>query len=51
MAYRDTASGGRQNGPFNIYGYELALNPAKTVQSITLPNDANVEILAMNLLP
>ena len=48
-AYRDAPGGGTQSGPFNVYGYQFALNPAKTVQSITLPNDPNVEILAMNL--
>ena len=48
-AYRDTPGGGTQTGPFNVYGYQFALDPNKTVQSITLPNDPNVEILAMNL--
>ncbi|HEY7424768.1 MAG TPA: fibronectin type III domain-containing protein, partial [Gemmataceae bacterium] len=49
-AYRDTSSGGRVNRTTYVYGYSFALNSGKTVQSITLPNDANVEILAMNLL-
>jgi hypothetical protein len=49
LAYRNTSGGGTQNGPFNVYGYQFALNSSKTVQSITLPNNANVEILAMNL--
>lgn len=48
-AYRDTSGGGTDNRPFNVYGYQFALNSAKTVQSIILPNDSNVEILAMNL--
>ena len=48
-AYRNTPGGGTQNGPFNVYGYTFALNSSKTVQSITLPNNSNVEILAMSL--
>jgi hypothetical protein len=31
-----------------LYGYSLAINSAKTVQSITLPNNRNVVVLAVN---
>jgi subtilase family serine protease len=48
-AYRDTASGGQQALAMNLYAYSFALNPAKVVSGITLPNDANVEILAIDL--
>src|SRR5262249_26352054 len=34
---------------FYVFGYSFALNSGKTVQSITLPNDGNMEILAMTL--
>ena len=37
MPYRDTATGGEDNTPFNLYGYAFVLNSAKTVQSFTLP--------------
>ncbi len=47
--YRDTSSGGRQLGHFSIYAYAFALNPAKTVSTISLPNDADVEVLAITL--
>src|SRR5208337_3070621 len=50
MAYRDTASGGKDNHTFNVYGYSFALNSAKTVQSLTLPSNSNVEVLAATLL-
>lgn len=52
LAYRDTAAGGTNGGgPLNLYGYSFALNGSKTVQSITLPNDANVELVAVSLTP
>jgi hypothetical protein len=50
-SYRNVSNGTKQNGPFNVYGYKFSLNSSKTVQSITLPFDANLEILAMNLIP
>ena len=50
MAYRNTASGGQDNRTFLLYGYSFTLNPAKTVQSITLPNNVNVEVVAMTLV-
>jgi hypothetical protein len=34
----------------NLYGYAESLNPGKTVVSITLPDDPDVEILAMDLV-
>jgi len=37
MPYRDTATGGEDNTPFNLYAYTFVLNSAKTVQSLTLP--------------
>ena len=50
-AYRDRSNGTKQGGNFDVYEYTFALNPDKTVSSITLPKDANVEILAATLLP
>ena len=34
-------------GTFDVYGYSIAVDPTKTVESITLPNDANVKILSI----
>ncbi len=34
MAYRLTASGATQNGPFYLYGYSFAINSSKTVKSL-----------------
>jgi hypothetical protein len=49
MAYRDVSNGTTHNGPYYLYLYSFSLDPTKTVSSITLPNDGNVVILAMDL--
>ena len=48
MPYRDSA-GGADNRVFYLYHYSLALNTGKTVQSVTLPNNRNVVVLAATL--
>src|SRR5438477_6628625 len=48
-AYRDTAGGGRDNRTFRVYAYGLAVDTARQVQSITLPNNGNVEVLAVDV--
>ena len=50
-AYRDAPDGTKQSGQFNVYQYTFALNSSKKVRSVTLPNDGNVEVLALDLLP
>ncbi len=49
MAYRDSGNGTTNNGPFHLYNYNFNLNSGKTVQSITLPNNNNVAVLAITL--
>ena len=49
MPYRDTAAGGADHRNFDVYGYILYLDSSKTVSSITLPDDPNIEILAISL--
>ncbi len=51
MAYRNDANGTKDQRTFNLYAYRFALNPNKVVQSITLPNNAHVAVLAATLLP
>jgi hypothetical protein len=51
MAYRNFDNGTKDQRTFNLYEYRLAVNKAKTVQSITLPNNAKVLVLAATLLP
>jgi hypothetical protein len=51
MAYRLLPTGAQDDRPFYLYGYSLALNPAKTLKSIALPANRNVVVLAMVLTP
>ena len=51
MAYRDFDNGTKDQRTFSLYEYRLVLNSAKTVQSITLPNNPKVLVLAATLLP
>jgi len=51
MAYRNYKDGTKDQRTFNLYAYQFALNKAKTVQSISLPNNASIVVLAGSLLP
>jgi hypothetical protein len=51
MADRVTANGTLNTEPFYLYGYSFALNPAKTVQSFTLPANNHVKVLGIALQP
>jgi hypothetical protein len=51
MPYRNYENGTKDRRMFNLYGYKLVLNSAKIVQSISLPNDPDVLLLAATLLP
>jgi hypothetical protein len=50
MSYRNYSSGSKDLGTFNLYAYELAIDSSKTVQSITLPDNPDVVLLAATLL-
>ncbi len=51
MAYRLTSTGAADNRTFYLYGYSFAINSAKTIQSITLPNNRSVVVLAIDVIP
>ncbi len=51
MAYRNFDNGTKDQRTFNLYAYTFTLNPAKSVKSVTLPNDTHVVVLAATLLP
>jgi hypothetical protein len=51
MAYRLTSTGKTETGLFYLYGYSLAIDPAKTVKSLTLPANRRVVVLASTLVP
>jgi probable HAF family extracellular repeat protein len=50
MDHRIEHSGTASAGPYHLYGYALNLNPAKTVQSLTLPASSYVVVLAGALI-
>jgi hypothetical protein len=49
MPYRISRSGAKDDRHFYLYGYSFALNRSKTVQSLTLPNNRDVVVLAATL--
>jgi ABC-type transport system involved in multi-copper enzyme maturation permease subunit len=49
MPYRLSDNGTQDARSFHLYGYTFALNPAKTVQSLTLPQNRDVVVLAATL--
>jgi hypothetical protein len=49
MSYRDFSTGAIDGEVFHLYGYSFAVNSAKTVRSITLPQNRNVVVLAITL--
>jgi hypothetical protein len=50
MPYRNIARGSQDQRPFSLYVYVFRLSSKKTVQSITLPNNPDVLLLAATLL-
>ena len=51
MSQRNNSNGTADKRTFYLYGYSFTLNTAKTVQSIRLPNNANVIVTAISLVP
>src|SRR5271166_278385 len=52
MGYRNfnqDGGNGRETRSLFVYGYSFALDPTKTVLSVTLPDNSDIKILAMNL--
>lgn len=49
MPYRDSRDGAQDKQESYLYGYTFALNRTKTVQSLTLPDNRNVVVLAATL--
>lgn len=51
MGHRNSSDGTKDNRTFYLYGYSFALNSAKTVKSIRLPNNQHVIVAAISLVP
>ncbi|HEY7098447.1 MAG TPA: hypothetical protein VH437_17105 [Terriglobales bacterium] len=50
MAYRNYQDGTKDKRTFNLYAYRFNLDGTKGVESITLPNNAHVVVLAATLV-
>jgi hypothetical protein len=52
MGYRNLSNGSSsENNSLYLYGYSFAVNSAKIIQSIRLPNNANVVVTAVSGVP
>ena len=49
MPYRNTATGSKDARTFYVYSYGFPLDRAKTVKSVTLPDNAFIKILGITL--
>jgi len=49
MAYRNFDNGTKDQRTFNLYEYQLPLNATKIVESLTLPGNSHVVVLAVTL--
>jgi len=51
MDHRNQSDGGKDDQEFNVYGYSFSLNATNTVKSLKLPDNVNVRVLAITLVP
>jgi len=49
--HRNSSNGTTDNRSFYLYGYSFKLNSGKVVQSIQLPNNGNVLVTSISLVP
>ena len=51
VPYRVAGDGSQDSNPFHLYAYSFSLDPAKQVRSVTLPENRNVAVFAITLVP
>jgi alpha-mannosidase len=51
LPYRVAGDGSTDSNPFNLFAYTFSLDPTKQVRSVTLPENRNVAVFAMTLVP
>ena len=51
MAYRNLSSGAKDARSFYLYSYGFSLPAAKTVKTLTLPQNPHVKIVAVSVVP
>jgi hypothetical protein len=45
--YKNTQAGGEVAGTFDLYGYQIPVDPTRTLVSVSVPNNRNVVTLAL----
>jgi hypothetical protein len=45
--YANTSSGGANSGTYDLYGYQIPVDPTRQLVSVTLPSTRNVVIMAL----
>jgi|HubBroStandDraft_6_1064221.scaffolds.fasta_scaffold03236_5 hypothetical protein len=50
MSYRNSSDGSKDQGTFSLYAYQFEIDPTKVVQSVSLPANPSVIVLAATLL-
>jgi hypothetical protein len=51
MPYKVTSSGVLEPGKYYLYGYAFTLNPVKVAVSLTLPENRDIVVLAVDVMP
>jgi alpha-mannosidase len=51
VPYRLAGDGSIDSNPFDLFAYSFTLNPSKQVKSFTLPENRNVAVFAVTLVP
>jgi hypothetical protein len=51
LGHRNISDGSADNRTFYLYGYSFSLNSGKVLQSLRLPDNPNVVVLAASLVP
>jgi hypothetical protein len=49
--HRNNSNGSKDNRTFYLYGYSFKLNSSKVLQSLRLPNNGNVIVTSVSLIP
>jgi len=51
VPYRLAGDGSQDSNPFHLFVYSFSLDPSKQVRSVTLPENRNVAVFAITLVP
>ncbi|HTV42714.1 MAG TPA: hypothetical protein VMF08_19275 [Candidatus Sulfotelmatobacter sp.] len=51
MDYRNQSDGSKDDNTFYLYSYSFSLNPTNTLQSLKLPDNDNVKVFGLTLVP